>query len=155
MNNGQLIMTNGQLIILFAASALCAGIGFLFGHGRRIAELLDLETLNKDLPTLILDHERVTRKAGEYLEKIEEVIMERETWRKLYNDQAAGHENAQALMMQTINKLVLTYQRETGKQIRLDPMIELVRGEWVGVHGPDVRKDLGANGKPTQGTEPA
>lgn len=88
------------------------------------------------------------RKADEYLAKIEEVIAERETWRALYNDQAGGHDNAQALMLDAINKLLHVYRRDTGKSPQLDPMIELVRGEWVSVHGDEARENLGSDGKP-------
>lgn len=88
------------------------------------------------------------RKADEYLAKIEEVITERETWRALYNDQAGGHDNAQALMLDAINKLLHVYRRDTGKSPQLDPMIELVRGEWVSVHGDEARENLGSDGKP-------
>jgi hypothetical protein len=111
--------------------------------GRRLNPLNSkaLKDLGRDIPTLIFEHEKATRRAREYLAKIEEVIAERETWRKLYNDQAGGHENAQALMMQTINALVSAYQNKTGERPKLDPLIEMVRGEWVKDHGPSVRAE--------------
>ena len=132
---------------VLVAAFLFGALGFFWGRGRRQAELRAVEALGKDIPTLILDHERLARRAGEYLGKIDEVIGERETWRRLYNDQAAGHENAQALMMQTINSLVFRYQKKTGERPQLDPIIEMVRGEWTGAHGAEVRASRGDDGK--------
>jgi len=80
-----------------------------------------------------------TRKAQEYFDKIEEVISEREVWRKLYHDQALGHDNAQGLMMRQIDELSRAFQRETGKRFKLNPTISKVRGEWDSKHGKDER----------------
>ncbi len=97
-------MTEGALEILYAVLELLVGGlgGYVLGKGKRLAELKAIRDLGRDLPTLILDHEKVSRQKDEYLATIEEVIKEREQWRELYNDQAAGHDNAQALMLQTL-----------------------------------------------------
>ncbi len=122
-------------------------LGLFLGKGKRLSDLKALDQIGRDLPTFIGEYQAMKRRADEYLSKIEEVIMERETWRKLYNDQAGGHDNAQALMLQAITGLVHLYQKETGKTPRLDPLIEMVRGEWVNVHGPEARATLGDDGK--------
>lgn len=134
--------------ILVLLAPVMGAICFRIGKWRRVIDETSLEQLGKDVPTLIREFEAARRKASEYLAKIEEVIAERETWRALYNDQAGGHENAQALMLEAITKLLHVYKRDTGKSPQLDPLIELVRGEWVSVHGKEARENLGSNGQP-------
>lgn len=141
-------MIESTWYVLVAVALSWGAGGYFTGRGRRVADVKALENLGKDLPTLILDHQRAVRRAGEYLEKVEEVIKEREQWRELYNDQAAGHDNAQALMLQTISALVQRYSKDTGKPPpRLDPLIEKVREDWTGQHGPAVREERGEDGK--------
>lgn len=131
-------MTEEQSIhVLYVLGMLLAAVfGVFFGKGKKAVDLSALKSLGQDLPTLLQSHEAATRKASEYLAKIEEVIMERNTWRDLYNDQAAGHDNAQALMMRTISSLCQAYRKETGKDFRLDPILDLVREDWAGKHSP-------------------
>lgn len=135
-------------ILLMLLAPVMGVVCFFIGRGRRLLDAVSLEQFNNDVPTLIREFETAKRKAAEYLAKIEEVIAERETWRALYNDQAGGHENAQALMLEAITKLLHVYKRDTGKSPQLDPLIELVRGEWVSVHGKEARENLGSDGKP-------
>lgn len=123
-------------------------LGYFAGKGRRAADTAALQEMGSDLPLLIRDYQTAKRRADEYLAKIEEVIMERETWRSLYNDQAGGHDNAQALMLETITRLVHLYQQATGKHPKLDPLIETVRGEWVSTHGQEAREKRGDDGRP-------
>jgi hypothetical protein len=139
-----------EIAIYVAVTLVWGVICFLFGKGRRVADLEALDRLGHDLPTLILDYQTVQRKASEYLEKIEEVIAEREVWRELYNDQAGGHDNAQALMLQTITSLVHLHKKETGKTPKIDPLIETVRDDWTTKHGPEVREKLGDDGRPRE-----
>lgn len=123
------------------------GIGTFRERRARSAEQEILAQVGRDLPTLLLDYEAEQRKAREYLAKIEEVIGERETWRTLYNDQASGHDNAQALMLQTISALARQYEKKTGERPRIDPIIERVREDWSLQHGPATREKLGQDGR--------
>jgi len=91
--------------------------------------------------------ENAQRKTNAYFLKIDEVLKERDSWRDLYNDQSAGHENAQALMMSTIAGLSQAYTRETGKVPQIDPLILQVQADWQGAHGASVRESLGTDGK--------
>lgn len=136
-----------EVVLYLLGFAVCCA-SYVFGRryqskGDRIA----VDQMAKDLPALLLDYENVRRKAKEYFEKIEETLQERETWRQLYMDQAAGHDNAQALMLQTISSVVQIYERETGKKMRIDPMIDRVREDWKLKHGPDIREGLGIDGR--------
>lgn len=79
------------------------------------------------------------KRSGEYLDKIEEVLKERDGWRDLYNDQASGHDNAQQLMIRQIEYAAQVYLRDTGKHLRLDPLVETVRQDWCGSHGEEAR----------------
>lgn len=137
-------------VYLAACAVVFFGVGLSFGQGRRLVSTSNLAQLQKDVPTLINEYQIVSRKASEYFTKIEEVIQERETWRNLYNDQAGGHQNAQALMLQTISNLVHLYKKETGKTPRIDPLIEVVCGDWTQKHGPEIRSTLGLDGRPNK-----
>lgn len=77
------------------------------------------------------------KKAEEYFQKIEGVLKERDQWRELYNDQAAGHHNAQVRMLQTIASLVRQYRAKVGSDPQVDPLIGGVLEDWQLVHGPD------------------
>lgn len=137
------------LLFLFTAP-IGVVFGFLVGKGRKVVSNHALDQLQKDIPTLIDDYQMARRKASEYFEKIEDVIRERETWRNLYNDQAGGHHNAQALMLQTIANLIYLHKKETGKTPKIDPLIEVVCGDWTQKHGPEVRSTLGLDGRPNK-----
>lgn len=134
------------------AELLVASVAGLLGGGalgllRGLSNKKMLDEIGRDLPTLLRDYEAAQRKASEYFEKIEEVIQERETWRTLYNDQAAGHDNAQALMLQTISALAFQYEKATGKKPKIDPIIETVRTDWSMKHSPAAREKLNDDGR--------
>lgn len=140
-------------LLVYVAPAISLIVGVFIGRGRRLVSQEALANLGRDIPSLLQDYEDAKRRASEYLSKIEEVIVEREVWRELYNDQASGHDNAQALMMQTINALVVGYRKKTGETPKIDPIIETVRGEWVGKHGPEIRETRGDDGRHRKDSE--
>lgn len=154
-----------QLFLTYIPYLCCAILfgSYLFERSQRIRfEKLSRDTVER-LQTAFNDvskfpdyAERLKEaeyKSDSYFKKIDEVIQEREVWRELYNDQAAGHENAQALMMATITHLLQVYRRDTGKMApNIDPMILQVQTDWLGAHGTEVRETRGEDGKPKQDT---
>lgn len=96
---------------------------------------------------LLAELQQEKKKVAEYFATIEGVIKERENWRNLYNDQAAGHENAAALMLQTISNLSQLYHKKTGYLPQMDPMITQVLADWQLLHGSEARKKRDAEDK--------
>lgn len=133
--------------VLLISTALSSILGFFLGRRGKRIEASVRTGLEQNLPELLRDYERQKRRATEYFDKIEEVLTERDSWRKLYNEQASGHDNAQALMMNTIHNLAKSYQAATGKTPRLDPLIEAVRQDFVGNHGEGAREERNAGGE--------
>jgi hypothetical protein len=123
-----------------AAFLSASGISFFLGRRGRQIESTTRESLEQNLPQLLVEYEYQKRRAEELFATIEGILKERDRWRELYNDQASGHDNAQALMMDTIHNLVRAYQTATGKYPRLDPIIETVRSEYVRSHGAAARE---------------
>lgn len=81
------------------------------------------------------------RRAAEYFAKIEEVIKEREVWREWYNDQSIGHDNAQQLMMRTIDRLGAQITRLTGQPPRIEPVLHFVSEGFQAAHGEQARRE--------------
>ncbi len=73
------------------------------------------------------------RRADRFFDHIQSALDERDGWRDLYLQQAGGHDNAQALMMSQLDLFV----RQHG--MKLPPIIERVRQDFVSQHGPDAR----------------
>lgn len=128
--------------IVFAGFCFVAGIFF----SKREASRLALEAveairggIGAELGLLQVQLADEVRKSGEYFAKIQEIEQERNGWRDLYNDQASGHDNAQALMLSEISRLSQLYQRKVGEAPRLDPLIDTVREDWEGKHGKPAR----------------
>lgn len=127
-------------VALVICSVITSVIGFFLGKKRANAIESTVRTdLESNLPQVLADYEKYKQRSEEYFAKIEEVLSERDSWRELYNDQAAGHDNAQALMMSTIQNLVRSFQAATGKTPKIDPLIEAVRTDFVGKHGAPAR----------------
>lgn len=131
--------------------AFTTAVAALDGEVGRAVEMM--QDLLSERGRILEEKASVERKAKEYLAKIEEVIAERETWRELYNDQAGGHENAQALMMRTITGLARAYHLETGKTFQLDPLISMVSEDWYGKHGKKARNERAGDGRETDSEE--
>jgi hypothetical protein len=128
--------------VLLVSTVISGLVSFFLGKRGRNIETTVREGLEKNLPEVLADYERVKKAHLEIHARIEGILKERDGWRELYNDQAAGHDNAQALMMNTISNLAKSYQAATGKTPKLDPLIEVVRTDFVGKHGPAPREKL-------------
>lgn len=133
---------NSTVAVVFVSAWI---FGSFFGRrGEKLRSLDRESSLEETVQKLESQLEPAERKAKEYFDKIEEVIAEREQWRQLYHHQAAGHDNAQARMMQQIDLCYQIYRRDTGKDFpRRDALIERVRADWGATHGPSARKNMG------------
>jgi hypothetical protein len=137
--------------VLLVFGVVSGWVSRTFLTGKQAASFGEaIQDLNQDLPHILKDLEDTHRKAAEYFLKIEEVLKERDGWRDLYNDQASGHDNAQALMLSTISQLARMYEKETGKRPNIHPMIECVREDWQMSHGPTARAKRVTDGRPRE-----
>ena len=135
-----------DVVYLLPFSILWGIVGFFVG---RFSQKSAIQKAGR----LTASYEQVQRKSDEYFQKIEEVIRERELWRSWYNNQASGHDNAQALMMDQIHNLHFAYKRDTGKEFKLDPVIKRVRDQWGAEHGEEGRTEK--QQQITEGVEPS
>jgi len=131
----------------FLSCVACAAAFFAGRKSQKSDNEEAVISLGEKIPQVLEDLSTWQRKAGEYLEKINEVIEERENWRQLYFDQAAGHDNAQALMLETISSVCFAYRKETGKDFKVDPIIKTAHGEWQKTHGAEAREERGEDGR--------
>ena len=116
------------------------GLGF-WQYLRFVASRKASDVLLTKLSDLITSE---SRRATELSGAIYGILQERDGWRRLYFEQAQGHDNAQAMMMDEITRLHLALQR-AGHTLQLNPVISAVRGEWVQGHGQEARQAKAAS----------
>lgn len=135
-------------LALAVATALALVVsGFIFGaraaRKRAHAELVEIRARSE---LLLKENEQLTAHAREAEGKSEtnlrvllDMQSQRDQWQKLYMDQGAAHGNAQALMMETIERLFRTLQTH-GIKCTLSPILQQVRSEFLEKHELPIAK---------------
>ncbi len=138
---GLTLLTNA---VFFTASGFIAGPKLAARLARRESArlLTTVRALTHQLQRTTAERDDFERRAESNRLTIESVIQQRDGWCKLYDDQAIGHGNAQAIMMGVIEHQALKL-RQAGIEVPLPPVIQETMGVFVQEHVDPVLKRRG------------